>query len=326
MNHKIHRNGIGYRLRPVRIEDAQFIVDVRLEDKDRNRFINTISEDVRLQEEWINRYLERDGDYYFVIENKLTGDKEGLVGIYDLVDGKAEWGRWVVKKGSLCTVESLFLVFQVAFENLELKELFCRTISVNEAVVSLHDSLPQMRRGVLENYLELNGEKYDVVEHYVTPSYFREKLEADLEKKSMFIFQRNFRSILGPLEFHHIGVATDNIEREFEAYRFLGYAREDQVFEDPEQGIRGQFITAAGQPRLELLENLPESKTLDSWLESRIKFYHYAYKVEDIEKVVEVLEKNRIKLLSPLKHSVYFKKRICFLMMSNRFLIELVEK
>lgn len=326
MKHNYRIEGVGFRLRPVTLQDAQFIVDVRLEDSDRNQYIHKISSDVTAQQEWLNSYLERADDFYFVVENKITGESEGLISIYDVDNGKAEWGRWVIKKGSLATVESLDLLFKVAFNELQLEELYCRTIRDNERVVSLHDSLPQLKRGVLNGFIELNGETYDAVEHYTTPEHYLNVLQEELEKKALFIFQRNLRALIGKLDFHHIGVATNSIEAEFGAYRLLGYTREGQTFEDPEQGIRGQFITAPGQPRLELLENLADSSTLDVWLKDRIKMYHFAYKTADIEKAVDILNRNRIRTVSPLKQSVYFKKRICFLLLSPGFLLELIEE
>jgi len=325
VKHDLKIEGIGYRLRPIRLDDAQFVIDVRLEDQQRNQFIHTISADLAVQEDWLERYFARSGDYYFVVENKLTQEPEGLLGIYDLCDGKAEWGRWVIKKGSLATVESLDLLFRVAFTDLNLDELYCRTIVDNERVVSLHDSLPQLKRGIKNNFLEINASRYDVVEHYVTPQHYYDEIASSLESKAMLIFQRNLRSLIGELEFHHIGMATNSIENELTPFRFLGYAREGPAFEDLEQGIRGQFIVAAGQPRIELLENLECSTTLDVWLENRVKAYHFAYKVKDIEEAIIVFNRNRIRTVAPLKISTYFKKRICFLLLSPGFLIELIE-
>lgn len=325
MKHDLRIEGIAYRLRPIRLDDAKLVVDVRLEDQERNQYIHAISEDLDVQKKWLESYFEREGDYYFVVENMLTGESEGLVGIYDLADGKAEWGRWVVKKGSLASAESLDLLFRLAFDTLGLTELYCRTICDNERVVSLHDSLPQLRRGLLENHSEINGVTYDVVEHYVTPTHYSEKVAPNLESKAMLIFQRNLRSLIGNLQFHHIGVATNSIEKELTPYRFLGYVREGAVFEDPEQGIRGQFITAPGKPRLELLENLGGSTTLNVFLDNRVKLYHFAYKTAKIEEAVNLLNRNKIRIVSPLKTSVYFKKRICFLSLSAGLLLELIE-
>lgn len=325
MKHELHLEGIAYRLRPVRLEDAPLIISLRLEDHERNQFIHKVSSDVSAQQAWLEKYFNREGDFYFVIENSLTGEPEGLISIYDLKDGKAEWGRWVIKKGSLAATESLDLLYRLAFDELGIDELYCRTICDNERVVSLHDSLPQLKRGVLDSQIQLNGSNYSVVEHYTTPKHFLENHGYGLEKKATLIFQRNLRSLIGKLEFHHLGVATNSIEDEFKTHRLLGYAREGAKFVDTQQGIKGQFITAPGQPRLELLENLKDSNTLDNWLAKGVKIYHFAYMTDDIEEAIKVLNRNRIRIVSPLKESAYFSKRICFLMLSPGFLLELIE-
>jgi RimJ/RimL family protein N-acetyltransferase len=326
MKHDITSVGAGYRLRPVTLDDAQFIIDARLEDGNRNKYIHEVSDDISIQVIWLNEYFERRDDYYFVIDNRLTGQPEGLIGLYDIRDGKGEWGRWVLRKGSLAAVESVDLIFKVALEVLCLEELCCRTIVNNQSVVSFHDSLPQLRRGIIKSYVELRGEYYDVVEHYVTLQHYKENLQGVLKSKATAIFQRNLRLQLGKLEFHHIGVATNGIESEADVFGMLGYVREDTVFEDPQQGVRGVFMKAEGLPRLELLENLPGSSTLNVWINSGIKMYHFAFRIDNIIEAQDVLNRNRIKTISPLKMSTYFGSRICFLLLPNRYLIELIEK
>ncbi len=127
------------------------------------------------------------------------------------------------------------------------------------------------------------------------------------------------------LRFHHIGVAVKNMEKELQSYSSLGYECESTCFEDAVQGVRGMFLTAQEAPRLELLENLKDSHTLDSWLERGQKFYHVAYCTDDIESMISFFQTKRAKLISPLKISSYFCKRICFLMLPNRQLLELIE-
>lgn len=325
MRHNIIIDGYAYKIRPVFIDDAQFIIDVRLEDEKRNRFLHKISPDIKDQEKWIEAYLGRKDDYYFVIENKLSSEPEGLIGVYGVKNNTAEWGRWIVKKGSLAAIESVDLIFKAAFEHLNLDEVHSLTIVDNQTVISFHDNIGAMNGGVINNCFVLNGKHYDVVKHFVTKDHYYSELQNVLEAKSAAIFQRNLRLLVGRMEFHHIAVATDNIEKEFEGYRMLGYTRESNVFEDNKQGIRGLFIVAPNQPRLELLENLPTSNVLDRWLMTRNKMYHFAYKVSNMESMIKVFNKNKIKMLSSLEQSTYFGKRICFLLLPNMYMIELIE-
>lgn len=325
MKHNIIVEGVGYRLRPVKISDAQKVIEIRLEDMQRNQYINKISTEVAVQEKWISEYLERDGDYYFVIENTLSGCTEGLIGIYDISDGRGEWGRWVVKKSSLAAIESVDLIFKAAFDHIGLSEVFCRTVEQNTAVVSFHDSLNEIRRGVLEGHFVIENESFNAVEHFVDDNHYYHKLRDILESKSNSIFNINLRSLLGTLEFHHIGVATEGIEKECSIYRTLGYQREGAPFNDDIQGIKGQFLISKNGPRLELLENLPGRTTLDKWNAGNIKNYHYAYKVKNFEASFDALKNKRIRALTKPEFSSYFQSRICFFVLPNKFIIELIE-
>ena len=326
MKHRITVEGYGYRIRPVKVSDAAFIIAVRTEDAERNRFIHAISPDVAEQERWIERYLEREGDYYFVIENRVTGEGEGLIGVYDVKDGKAEWGRWVVKKDSFAAVESVDLAYRAAFEKIGLSELYCRTVQDNREVVSFHESIGERTRRVIESAFEINGVTYNAVEQYADRDIFYKEIHPLLEKKSAMIFRRNMRLAIGDFEFHHVGVASRDMEKDLAAFSFLGYTRVSDFFEDEEQGIRGVFLEAKGQPCLELLSDLPGRETVAPMLANGNKMYHFAYLVSDIEKAMDVFLKGKAKVISPLKQSTYFGKRICFLLMPNLYMIELVEK
>jgi RimJ/RimL family protein N-acetyltransferase len=168
VNHDITMEGPGYRLRPIAIEDAATIVDIRLNDRRRNRFINPISPDPKDQETYLESYLDRAGDYYFVIERRATGRPEGLVAIYDQDherEGWAEWGRWVLLPESPAGPESAWLTYKAGFEALGLNLLYCRTVAANERVVSFHDSCGLARDKLLKNYVTLDGATLDSVEH-----------------------------------------------------------------------------------------------------------------------------------------------------------------
>lgn len=326
MKHRITLDGYGYRLRPVKLSDAQFIIDVRLEDAERNQFIHTISRDIKEQECWIETYFERENDFYFVVENRLTGQSEGLIGIYDINDGEAEWGRWVIKKGSLAAVESVDLLYRIAFEKIGLNELYCRTVQDNYEVVSFHNSIGERTRRVIENAFEINGSMFNAVEQYADREVFYNEIHPSLEKKAIMIFKRNMRQTIGEFEFHHIGVASKDIEKDLNAFSLLGYTKSSDIFEDVTQGIRGVFLEANGQPRLELLENLEGCDTVTPFLSVNNKLYHFGYKTPNIDKAYEILQLNKAHEVSPMNKSVYFGKRICFLLMQNKFIIELIEK
>ena len=326
MRHSYKIDGLTYLLRPITIDDAQTILNIRLEDAERNQYIHPVKNDLKLEKKWLEDYFERKGDYFFAIVNKFTDETEGLIAIYDEDDRRAEWGRWTIKKGSLAATESVYLLYEIAFSKIGLKELYCRTISENSPVVEFHNSSGLKLRTVYKDLVELDGKKYDITEQYITNNDFLKGTKNFLFEKSFSLFKRNMVIYSGGMKFHHIVIACNNIEKDKKNYQLLGYSFESSIFEDTAQGVKGIFATAKNQPCIELLENLAESSTLTPWLENGVKMYHIGYLVKDIKKACHYMEKIKAKLMSPMKESNYFKSKICFFMLQNRILIELIEE
>jgi methylmalonyl-CoA/ethylmalonyl-CoA epimerase len=127
------------------------------------------------------------------------------------------------------------------------------------------------------------------------------------------------------LVFHHLGVACRDISKEAESWFALGYDLEGLSFEDPHQGITGQFLKGPG-PCLELLQALPGQTVLDAYLSKDIKLYHHGYQTDNLELSIEKYKINRAKLVSPPFPSVAFEgRRIAFLLFPNMHLVELIE-
>jgi methylmalonyl-CoA/ethylmalonyl-CoA epimerase len=127
-------------------------------------------------------------------------------------------------------------------------------------------------------------------------------------------------------EFHHLGLATASIEKEQSQFAALGYYQDGEVFVDPIQGVTGCFLRGPG-PYLELLENIPGATTLTPWLNARIKIYHFAYRVADIEDAMRWARSQRAKVTVPPLPSVAFDQRlICFVLFRNGLMLEFIEK
>lgn len=130
------------------------------------------------------------------------------------------------------------------------------------------------------------------------------------------------------LPIHHIGVACKNLEKERAYFFKLGFYKEAE-FIDEKQGVKGEFIIPCNEAfplyRFELLQNLKDKGPLDSYLKNNTKMYHLAYESKNIEQDLSLLEQQGGGIcVVPLSEASYFA-RICFIMMPNRLLIELVE-
>lgn len=125
------------------------------------------------------------------------------------------------------------------------------------------------------------------------------------------------------MRFHHLGIATDSLERDVSAYTALGYTSEGAIVVDETQGVRAQFLVGSG-PRLEVLEALPGSETLAPFLSRGIKCYHQAFEVDSLEDSLAALRAAGAKQLAPPVDAVAFNRREVFLMLPNRWIVELI--
>ena len=126
--------------------------------------------------------------------------------------------------------------------------------------------------------------------------------------------------------FHHVGVACTDMAAEAAQFAALGYVAEGEAFEDPIQGVRGLFM--AGQsPRVELLEPIGTGSggVLAPWLAKGIKLYHLAYFVPELGVAIDAMRARRGKLVvAPVPAVAFGGRRIAFVMLPNRMLIELI--
>lgn len=126
-------------------------------------------------------------------------------------------------------------------------------------------------------------------------------------------------------KFHHIGYATSSIEQERNTFLALGYELEGKPFIDNSQGVAGCFIKGPG-PRIELLENLPNSDTLTPWLSAGIKMYHFAYCVDSLGGAIEWAKARRAMLVVlPVPAIAFDGRKIAFVMLRSGLLVEFIE-
>lgn len=171
MRHDITLTGAAFRLRPIGGGDAAFVLQLRT-DPTLNRFLHATSDSIADQLSWLSRYYERPDDYYFVVESIRSGNPEGVISVYDIERQslQGEWGRWILRPGSLAAVESSWLIYRAAFERLGLESVYCRTVAENKPVVSFHDSCGISDRCVLPGHFEIAGRSVDAIQHRVARS------------------------------------------------------------------------------------------------------------------------------------------------------------
>jgi RimJ/RimL family protein N-acetyltransferase len=165
MRHNVHLEGFNLRLRPVRIEDAAFIVWLRNLDYVKGNVGDSVT-DVAAQEAWLRAYFEREGDYYFIVES-LGGIPLGTHGLYNVTKTSAEKGRHIMRTEVMAGVPAGILTTDLAFGSLGLCELRARIVATNAAVQSLHRKSGFKQVGVVRAAQIIAGKPVDMVEFLI---------------------------------------------------------------------------------------------------------------------------------------------------------------
>ena len=167
MCHDIHLEGFNLRLRPVRIEDAAFIVWLRNLDYVKGN-VGDSAMDVAGQEAWLREYSEREGDYYFIVESVGRMIPLGTHGIYNVNGTSAENGRHIMRAEVMAGLPSGILTADFAFGSMGLRELRAKMVATNMKVQSLHRKSGFKHVGIIPAGQMISGKPVDMVEFRIT--------------------------------------------------------------------------------------------------------------------------------------------------------------
>ncbi len=131
--------GKNINLRLVNVEDAQFILDLRLK---KGEHLSSTQPNLQNQKDWIGKYKNRENkneEYYFIIESKKE-ERLGTVRLYDFNNNSFCWGSWIIKDNSpyYTSIESALLVYDLAFNDLKFTNCHFDVRKNNISVVNFH--------------------------------------------------------------------------------------------------------------------------------------------------------------------------------------------
>jgi RimJ/RimL family protein N-acetyltransferase len=135
--HKVLLDGLLCRIRSATVDDVPVIAEIRLEDEERNKYINSIQPPISEFAAWLLQNAVRGDNDYFVIENRINGRPESLTSLFDIDSGTGTFGRTVVRQGSMATAETYWLCLRVAFEIFNLNRVVAYVNENNSAALSV---------------------------------------------------------------------------------------------------------------------------------------------------------------------------------------------
>ena len=166
MNHSVILKNDERTLRPVTVEDAEFIVRLRNQAHARN-CVNDTSTDVEKQRQWIRDYLTRDNEYYWIIETP-DGEPFGTTSFYnyDVEKNQIESGRWVELKGEKYTYNlfrSSLQLNEFAFDVLKVDKIVFDVVATNRRVIRFHQLYGAETSCIEKDAVVFDGVPHDVV-------------------------------------------------------------------------------------------------------------------------------------------------------------------
>lgn len=130
--------GKNINLRNVTTADAAFILELRL-NPELNAYLSKTDCGLTAQIEWIERYLQEENEFYFIIEDK-DENSFGTVRIYDLQLDSFCWGSWIIHRDAPMNtaIESVLILYEFAFHKLGYKKSHFDVRKNNFKVIEFH--------------------------------------------------------------------------------------------------------------------------------------------------------------------------------------------
>lgn len=124
------------------------------------------------------------------------------------------------------------------------------------------------------------------------------------------------------MKIHHIGIATDSIEKTLEEVRNDFEIKDvSDIVYDEKQDARLCMLTTMHNEKIELIEG----EAVKNFLKRKQYLYHTCYEVKDIHKKIEEFRSSGAYVLSEPKEAVFFEGRKAVFIMTKLGLIELLE-
>ena len=181
--HEVLR-GYHVDLRSADQEDAEFTLQIR-QDPEFTKFLPKIENTLEQQKEWLQYQRQKEGDYFFVVQNK-AGERIGTIGLFDVTDVQCEGGRLAVRGNALESIEAQSLSFQFAFEKLHLKRVINYIYMDNEralrfsmlfgGVLAEQEPEPVVKDGHICTKTVNTKEAFEEASHKISRMLYRQRI------------------------------------------------------------------------------------------------------------------------------------------------------
>ena len=126
------------------------------------------------------------------------------------------------------------------------------------------------------------------------------------------------------MKFHHIGYLTNSLKTSTSNFNMLSYKKIGKPIIDNSLKVKIQFLKNRNNI-IELIKPNLNNYGLINILKKKNYAYHFAYKVDHLEKTIFELKKKFKIIVNPTSAKAFYNKKVAFLTMSDGFIIELIQ-
>lgn len=144
--------GCHVRVRTAVKNDAKYTFSIR-QDEEKTKYVHKLKGGICEQEKWLIDQEESKNSYFFVITD-INNNPIGTYGIYkiDMEKRCAEIGRAMLNGNPIQNLETIFLIHEFAFNELELETLYSSTFLDNKSSVGVNKQVGGI---VIEDRMDL---------------------------------------------------------------------------------------------------------------------------------------------------------------------------
>ena len=126
------------------------------------------------------------------------------------------------------------------------------------------------------------------------------------------------------MKFHHIGYLTNNLRLSVNDFKKLDYRKIKKTVIDDNLKVKIQFLKNRNNI-IELIKPNLNNYGLVNILKKKNYAYHFAYKVNNLEKTIFRLKKKFKLIINPTPAKAFNNKKVAFFTISDGFVIELIQ-
>ncbi len=160
--------GKRIRLRALEFYDGEQLRNWRNDPEIANKFFSQDSISSVHQDKWMEKIIERENGFEWIIELISPQTTIGTLGIenIDYRNGHAEYVRHIIDKKYRrqgYAYEAEMLMLEYAFNYLNLNKIYCKAFCDNKEVVGLHYKTGFKDVGIWKQHIFRDGEHRDVI-------------------------------------------------------------------------------------------------------------------------------------------------------------------